>query len=181
MWTAEFDPRLVHPDLRTDRVLTAERTPGTRGRILGANDAVLLSEGEVIDVGLQPSRLTDEKATLAQLEKSLDVDAGELATKVDQADLEAFVPVITLRKDDYDLVKGSIYKLPGTVFRSRTQPLSRTKASPRPPSAVRDGPNPTRSSPNPRASPLPRTSGAAGSRCSTTAPFGPPPDCGSSP
>ncbi len=127
MWKAEFDPCLVHPDLRTDRVLTAERTPGKRGRILGANDAVLLSDGEVIDVGLQPSKLTDEKATLAQLEKSLDVDAGELATKVDKADPEAFVPVITLRKDDYDLVKGSIYKLPGTVFRSRTQPLARTK------------------------------------------------------
>ncbi|NNV08411.1 cell division protein FtsI, partial [Geobacillus sp. MMMUD3] len=127
LWTAEFDPRLVHPDLGDGEILTAERTAGERGRILGADDAVLVAEGEVIDVGLQPSRLTDEKATLAQLEKSLDIDPKELAERVEKADPDAFVPVITLRKDDYELVKGAILELPGTVFRSRTQPLARTK------------------------------------------------------
>lgn len=127
LWTAEFEPRLVHPDLGDGEILTAERTAGERGRILGADDAVLVAEGEVIDVGLQPSRLTDEKATLAQLEKSLDIDPKELAERVEKADPDAFVPVITLRKDDYELVKGAILELPGTVFRSRTQPLARTK------------------------------------------------------
>lgn len=127
LWRAEFDPRLVHPDLGDGEILTAERTPGERGRILGADDAVLVAEGEVIDVGLQPSRLTDAKATLAQLEKSLDIDPKELAKRVETADPDAFVPVITLRKDDYELVKGAIRELPGTVFRSRTQPLARTK------------------------------------------------------
>ncbi|RAD09377.1 cell division protein FtsI, partial [Burkholderia multivorans] len=92
LWTAEFEPRLVHPDLGDGEILTAERTAGERGRILGADDAVLVAEGEVIDVGLQPSRLTDEKATLAQLEKSLDIDPKELAERVEKADPDACVP-----------------------------------------------------------------------------------------
>lgn len=126
-WAADFAESVVHPDLQAGQVLAVAKTPGTRGRILGQGDEVLVSDGEVVDVGLQPSRLDDETDTLDQLKRSLDVDPGEFADRVKAADPDAFVPVITLRRDDYELVKGAIFDLPGTVFRTRMQPLSRTK------------------------------------------------------
>lgn len=128
LWKVNFDPSLVHPDLKHGDRLSAQRTAGSRGRVLGADKEVLVDKGTVVDVGLHPAKMTGNPSpTFDKLAKVLDVDKKPLEKKVASADKDAFVPVITLRDEDYQLVKADIYKLPGTVFREREQSLSRTK------------------------------------------------------
>lgn len=128
LWKIDFDPSLVHPELNHGDVLGVQPTAGPRGRVLGADKEVLVEEGKVVDVGLHPAKMKgDPSLTFDKLSKVLDVDEKSLKKKVVSADKDAFVPVITLREEDYQLVKADIYKLPGTAFREREQSLSRTK------------------------------------------------------
>ncbi len=128
LWKTDFGSELIHPDLSNGETLQARATAGERGRILGADDEALVSQGPVVDVGLHPSHMgKDSEGTYERLSDALDVDADALKKRVESADPEAFVPVITLREDDYQLVKVDIHSLPGAVFRERTQPLSRSK------------------------------------------------------
>lgn len=127
VWKADFNEGLVHPKLDKGEVLSARAITGARGRILGQGDEVLMSEGVVIDVGVQPSKMTDEEKTIGKLKRTLDIDAEELTKRIEGSKPDAFVPVITLRRDDYELAKADIYSLPGTVFRERSQSLGRSK------------------------------------------------------
>ena len=128
LWKVDFDPSIVHPDLKHGDRLSAQPTAGSRGRILGTDKDVLVEEGTVVDVGLHPAKMKGNPSpTFDKLAKVLGVDNKSLKKKVASADKDAFIPVITLRDEDYQLVKADIYKLPGTVFRERKQSLSRTK------------------------------------------------------
>lgn len=128
LWKVNFEPSLVHPDLNQGEVLRAQPTAGQRGRVLGSEKEVLVEEGKVIDVGLHPAKMSEDPTrTFDTLAKVLDIDKKALKKKVVSAKRDAFVPVITLRDEDYQLVKIDIHKLPGTLFREREQSLSRTK------------------------------------------------------
>ncbi|WP_350269932.1 penicillin-binding transpeptidase domain-containing protein [Brevibacterium sp. CBA3109] len=135
LWSAELTPEVLHPDLEDGRVLVSKRHPGERGAILGEGDEELMAEGTVIDVGIHPAKLEkaegeggkDGQDTLATLKDELDIDLTALKERIDKAEPEHFVPVITLRESDYKNVKDAIHSLPGTVFNTHTQPLSRKK------------------------------------------------------
>lgn len=135
LWSAELTPEVLHPDLEDGRVLVSKRHPGERGAILGEGDEELMAEGTVIDVGIHPAKLEkaedeggkDAQDTLTTLKDELDIDLTALKERIDKAEPEHFVPVITLRESDYKNVKDTIHSLPGTVFNTHTQPLSRKK------------------------------------------------------
>lgn len=147
LWSADLTAQSIHPDLDDGRVLVSKKDPGKRGSILGEDDEELMAEGTVIDVGIHPAKLDDgegaagegtageaedaggenAEATLTTLEDELDIDLTSLQERIDAADPDQFVPVITLRESDYSAVKDSIHSLPGTVFKTRTQPLSITR------------------------------------------------------
>ena len=122
LWSADATPQALHPDLEDGQVLVAEKHPGQRGSILGGDEETLMAQGTVIDVGIHPAKL--DEAALTTLKDELDIDLKGLKKRIDAADPDQFVPVITLRESDYSKVKNSIHSLPGTVFKTRTQPLS---------------------------------------------------------
>ncbi|WP_193071590.1 penicillin-binding transpeptidase domain-containing protein [Brevibacterium sp. FME37] len=130
LWSAELTPAVLHPDLEDGQVLVSQKTPGQRGAILGEDDEELMAEGPVVDIGIHPAKLDeaeDDDDTLTALRDELDIDLKSLKERVDKAEPDQFVPVITLREGDYKKVKESIHSLPGTVFKTHTQPLSRKK------------------------------------------------------
>lgn len=130
LWSAELTPTVLHPDLKDGQVLVSQTTPGQRGAILGEDDEELMAEGPVVDIGIHPAKLDEAEGdddTLTTLKDELDIDLKSLKERVDKAEPDHFVPVITLRESDYRKVKDSIHSLPGTVFNSHTQPLSRKK------------------------------------------------------
>lgn len=135
LWSAELTPTVLHPDLDDGRVLVSEKSPGARGAILGEDGEELMAEGPVVDIGIHPAKLDEAggvnsnggQDTLTTLQDELDIDVKALKERIDKAEPEQFVPVITLRESDYRQVKDTIHSLPGTVFNSHTQPLSRKK------------------------------------------------------
>ncbi|WP_226829646.1 penicillin-binding transpeptidase domain-containing protein [Brevibacterium aurantiacum] len=130
LWSAELTPTVLHPKLDDGRVLVSQTTPGQRGAILGEDDEELMAEGPVVDIGLHPAKLEkagDGEDTLSTLKDELDIDLTSLKERVEKAEPDQLVPVITLRESDYKKVKDSIHSLPGTVFNRHTQPLSRKK------------------------------------------------------
>ncbi|GAA1928636.1 penicillin-binding transpeptidase domain-containing protein [Brevibacterium antiquum] len=135
LWSAELTPTVLHPDLDDGRVLVSQKSPGERGAILGEDEKELMTEGPVVDIGIHPAKLKEAgggnseggQDTLTTLQDELDIDLKALKERIDKAEPEQFVPVITLRESDYKKVKDTIHSLPGTVFNSHTQPLSRKK------------------------------------------------------
>ncbi|MFP5345986.1 MAG: penicillin-binding transpeptidase domain-containing protein [Actinomycetes bacterium] len=127
VWRAHWSPDLVAPGLQHGDTLQASRVAAKRGRILGADGAVLVDEQPVVVVGVQPSRATDVPGLATRLGQLLGVDPAALAKRVAQAKPDGFVEVVTLRQADYDAVKDQLQALPGAVFRQSTLPLAPTR------------------------------------------------------
>ncbi|WP_432526039.1 penicillin-binding transpeptidase domain-containing protein [Kineococcus auxinigenes] len=126
-WRAVWEPALVHPALADGSTLSLQRTQPPRAEVLGRDGSAVVTETPVVQVGVQPSRTTDPAATAAALGELLDVDADALAERVQQADPDAFVAVITLRRTDYDAQRDALQAVPGAVFRESTLPLAPTR------------------------------------------------------
>lgn len=127
-WGADTSPAVVEPSLSDTERLAVQRTPAQREQVLGRDGSAVVADSPVVDVGVQPSRTTDPAGLAAQLAGLLDVDGDALAQRIAAAGPDAFVPVITLRRSDYDAVSAQLKPLPGTVFRESTLPLAPTPA-----------------------------------------------------
>jgi cell division protein FtsI/penicillin-binding protein 2 len=120
------DSSIFAPITRDSR-LVLSHTQQPRGLITGKGGATIVGPGQVVDVGIEPSRATDVTALVTQVAHLTGVQAGPLAKAVAAATPNAFVPVITLRRSDYDKVADRLQPLKGTVFRARTQSLAVTR------------------------------------------------------
>jgi len=127
-WRAVWSPALVHPALAQGATFAVERTQPPRADVLGRDGLPVVSETDVVDVGVQPSRTTDAAGTAAALAGLLGVDAAGLTGRVQQASPDAFVDVVTLRRTDYDAQRDALQAVPGAVFRTGTLPLAPTRA-----------------------------------------------------
>ncbi|NAZ77791.1 penicillin-binding protein [Kineococcus sp. T13] len=127
-WRPVWGPALLHPALAGGATLAVEREQPARADVLGRDGSPVVTATPVVQVGVQPSRTPDPAATAAALEAALGIDAAALTTRVQQADPDAFVDVITLRRSDYDAQRDVLQPLPGTVFRESTRPLAPTRA-----------------------------------------------------
>ena len=126
-WAAVPDLTAVHPQLTEGATLDAERVQPERAPVLGRDGEPLVAATPVVDVGVQPSRATDPAGLSRTLGGLLDVDAAALQQRIAAAGPDAFVPVITLRRADYDALRAQLQPLPGTVFREGTLPLAPTR------------------------------------------------------
>lgn len=128
-WVVPSDQRLVHPQVAVGETLRVRRTMPVRAEILGADGTAIVARGAVVDVGIQPSRITGRSpATLAATVAGIvGTDAAGLAQRVQAAPKDSFVDVITLRRSDYEAIRAKLKALPGVVFRERQQPLAPTR------------------------------------------------------
>jgi len=127
-WEVRFTPQVVHPELEPDGVLGASRTLAERADVLGRDATPIVTPTPVVEVGVQPSRAIDPAALSRTLAELLDVDAAGLEQRIAAAGPDAFVPVITLRRGDYEPLRAQLQPLAGTVFREDALPLAPTRA-----------------------------------------------------
>ena len=127
-WEVEVTERVLHPELPTGGRLDARRTTPPRADVLGPTGEPLVTTRETVDVGIQPSRIDDVDDTVAAVRDALDLDLDDLAASIEAADPDHFVPVVVLRRDDYDAVADELQPIPGTVFRDSEQVLAPTSA-----------------------------------------------------
>lgn len=125
-WRVHWQPQDLHPKLGPGQSLALTRRLPPRAPIRDATGAPLVRPTETVQVGIVPARTPDVPALAAQLASVLRIDAGEILADAARARPDTTVPVITLRRPDYDAVRDRIRDLPGTVFRTTTAQLGPT-------------------------------------------------------
>jgi cell division protein FtsI/penicillin-binding protein 2 len=123
-WLVSWTPSAIAPGLAPGGRLVLNRVWARRAPILGAGGAPLTTEGALVVVGIEGSRIRSQAAVTAAL-----TGAGATAAEI-QAALAAaaahpsyFVPVFDLSEARYQQLGGqssALYQVPGTVFQHTT-------------------------------------------------------------
>ncbi|MEM7337512.1 MAG: penicillin-binding transpeptidase domain-containing protein [Actinomycetota bacterium] len=121
-WAAVWSPSALEPSLRPGDTLGRNRIAPQRADIMGRDGSVLVTEVDLVDIGVQPSRVEDLPTLAAELQLLVGIDPEDLIARVNAANPDAFVDVTTLPRASYDAIRDDIFPLPGTVFRERNQP-----------------------------------------------------------
>lgn len=127
-WTVIFGVKTVNPQLEPTDKLAIRKTAGSRGSILDGAGQPIVSSKPVVIIGIQPRSVTDinivtKNLTDAFAQAKVQVDLSGLPDQVKKAAPDAFVQVVTLRKEVYDTVAGKLNSTPGVVTRNSTQSL----------------------------------------------------------
>ena len=122
-WVVEWSPGVVHPQLTAETRFGRTRTLLPRAPILGRDGQALMTERPVVDIGVEPRRLTAPERAYRAL-AGLGVDPAGLAARVKSAQPEHFVPAITLRREQFAKDETALRAVPGLVFREGTRTLA---------------------------------------------------------
>ncbi|MFD2091272.1 penicillin-binding transpeptidase domain-containing protein [Blastococcus deserti] len=125
-WQVVADPTVVHPELGPGQHLELTRTLPDRAPITDAAGAPLFTPTEVVDVGVDPAQVTDLPSLAADLSAATGIAAEEIVADVQAAPEGQFVPVITLRRPDFEAIRAQVFDLPGAVFPTDTRLLAPT-------------------------------------------------------
>ena len=123
-WQLRAGPAIVHPALTEGEEVLVTRTLPERASILNGVGTPLFTATPIVTVGVDPGKVTDLPQLAGTLARVLSVDAAQVTADVQASAAGTFVPVITLRRADYDAVRDEIYDLPGTVFQEATRQLA---------------------------------------------------------
>jgi cell division protein FtsI/penicillin-binding protein 2 len=124
-WVVEWSPAVVHPQLTAETRFGRTRTLLARAPILGRDGQALMTERPVVDIGVEPRRLTAPQRAYRALGR-LGVDPAGLAARVESAQPDHFVPAITLRREEFSKDEAELRAVPGLVFREGTRTLAPT-------------------------------------------------------
>jgi cell division protein FtsI/penicillin-binding protein 2 len=125
-WQVVSEPTLVHPRLGAGQHLRLQRSLADRAPITDAGGAPLFTPTEVVNVGVDPAQVTDLPALAAGLSAATGVSAEEITKDVQAAPAGQFVPVVTLRRPDFEAIRAKVFDLPGAVFPTSTRLLAPT-------------------------------------------------------
>ncbi len=123
-WDVVAEPALVHPELGAGQRLVLERSLPERAAITDAAGQPLFAPTEVVNVGVDKAQVTDLPALAAALSAATGVSAEDITADVQAAPAGQFVPVITLRRPDFEAIRAQVFDLPGAVFPTDTRLLA---------------------------------------------------------
>ncbi|MGY1808466.1 penicillin-binding transpeptidase domain-containing protein [Blastococcus sp. SYSU D00669] len=125
-WQVVSAPTVVNPELAEGQRLQLTRLLPERAPITDATGAPLFTPTEVVNVGVDPGQVTDLPALAAALGAATGVDPQQIVADVQGAQPGQFVPVITLRRPDFEAIRAQVFDLPGAVFPTETRLLAPT-------------------------------------------------------
>jgi cell division protein FtsI/penicillin-binding protein 2 len=123
-WLVVSEPTIVHPQLGAGQHLDLSRSLPDRAAITDATGAPLFTPIDVVNVGVDPSQVKDLNALAAGLSAATGVAAAQIVADVTKAQPNQFVPVITLRRPDFEKIRAQVFDLPGAVFPPGTRLLA---------------------------------------------------------
>jgi cell division protein FtsI/penicillin-binding protein 2 len=128
-WTVIFGAKTINPQLEATDKLTVRKSVGPRGSILDGTGQPIVSSKPVVIVGVQPRSITDINIVVKNLtdafnQAKVTVDLSGLANQVKSAKPDAFVQIVTLRKEIYDGIANKLNSTPGVITRDSTQSLA---------------------------------------------------------
>jgi cell division protein FtsI/penicillin-binding protein 2 len=125
-WSVVAEPTVVHPELGEGQHLQLARSLPERAPITDATGAPLFTTTEVVNVGVDKAQVTDLPALASALGAATDVDPAKIVADVTAAPAGQFVPVITLRRPQFEAIRAQVFDLPGAVFPTSTRLLAPT-------------------------------------------------------
>ena len=123
-WRVVAAPTVVHPELGEGQHLELTRGLAERAPITDAAGAPLFAPTEVVQVGVDPAQVTDLPALAAALSAATGILAEDIVSDVQTETQGRFVPVITLRRPDFEKIRAQVFDLPGAVFPTSTRLLA---------------------------------------------------------
>ncbi len=132
-WRVVFEPAIVQSNLNAGDALRIRRVAPTRASILDGAGKPLVTKRPVVTVGVTPAGITDLPKLQAGLTKAfkkigVTVDMADLADRIEEAEKEAFLDLITLRQPDYAKIRDELQALDGTRFNDAQRDLAPTRA-----------------------------------------------------
>jgi cell division protein FtsI/penicillin-binding protein 2 len=127
-WRVVWTPATVHRDLKAGDFLAVRGIKPQRGQILDGAGGAIVQPRPVVIVGIEPQRITNQAQLLADLDSAFKgagvaVDLSGLPAQIAAAKPDAFVNVVTLRREVYESIRAKIRDLPGTVFQESMMDL----------------------------------------------------------
>jgi cell division protein FtsI/penicillin-binding protein 2 len=131
-WRVVWSPATVHPDLKRGDSFAVRRLPAPRGPILDGSGEAIVRPRPVVVVGIEPQKVTDQTELLSELDAAfrsakVSLSLDDLPERLAAAKPDAFVEVVTLRREVYQTIRSRIRPLDGTVFREKEQHLAPTR------------------------------------------------------
>jgi len=131
-WLVVWSASTVMPELKTGDTLVTNVLKAQRAGVLDGSGQEIVKPRPVVVVGVEPRKIKNLAQLQGQLSAafksiSVDVDLGDLPQRVQAAKPDAFIEIVTLRREIYDRVRGQIRDLDGTVFREETRELAPTR------------------------------------------------------
>jgi cell division protein FtsI/penicillin-binding protein 2 len=123
-WRVVAAPTVVHPELGEGQHLELTRSLPERAPITDAAGAPLFTPTEVVNVGVDKDAVTDLPALAAALSAATGIPAEDIVADVQAAPAGQFVPVITLRRPQFEEIRAQVFDLPGAVFPTDTRLLA---------------------------------------------------------
>jgi cell division protein FtsI/penicillin-binding protein 2 len=123
-WLVDWSPGIFHPDLTEVTTLELHRIVPVRAPILDRDGVALTPERRIVRIGVVPSGV--RPITYDRLSTILQIDPAGLRARVAAAQLDWFVSVIDLRRDDYEALKADLLGVPGIAVDSARRALAPT-------------------------------------------------------
>lgn len=136
-WASSWSPTILAPSLEQGEGLQARRLDAERGEILGDGDTALVTDRQVVRIGVDRSQTTSTaqaRRTARAVAKLVDVEASPFVKAVEGAGPQAFVEAIVLRSGSPELAdaRRGITGLPGARAVNDEIPLAPSSSFARP-------------------------------------------------
>jgi cell division protein FtsI/penicillin-binding protein 2 len=118
-WKVRWSPATVHPQLTEGARFAAVRVVPARAPILAGDGSPITTNTTTVEIGVEPRRIKDRATLLTALQRETGVRPATVAAKLDRPGVQpdAFLSVVTISEDQYQVVRDNLYPIPGVVFR----------------------------------------------------------------
>lgn len=124
-WLVDWSPAVVHPKLTADSALARVRELPPRAGILDRRGEPLVSEQQVVRVGVVAQKIPAQE--LKKLTELLDLDYDALAKRAQNTPAGQFLEAVVLRRAEYKAVGPRVDAISGVVTRNDTLTLAPTR------------------------------------------------------
>ncbi|WP_307816013.1 penicillin-binding transpeptidase domain-containing protein [Myceligenerans indicum] len=136
-WQAAWSPAILAPELESGERLAVERTAAQRGDIIGADGETIVTERDVLTVGVDKSRVAASEwnataNTLADLLGFGEEATADLVARTESSGEKAFVQAIVIRVNDPDYDRSALEETPGVLLIPGSRALAPTAGFARP-------------------------------------------------
>jgi cell division protein FtsI/penicillin-binding protein 2 len=128
-WKVVLTPKTIQPDLTTNDKMSIRSANANRGGMLDGAGNPIVSTKPIVTIGVEPKNIVDINQVVKNLNEAftqvhVSADLSGLPAQVKNAKPDAFVEIITLRKEVFDQIAQKINSTPGTVTRNSTSSLA---------------------------------------------------------